>query len=199
MTSDLFQSDDHATELSAEEKRELIPSLTTRAELNEVERLKIHAARIWAMSARSLHRADLVSDRFGRELHARMFKQVWHWAGQYRKSEKNLGWEVHRLNEGVRNAFDDAQVWLQHGTYPLEESAVRLHHRLVAIHPWPNGNGRHARLVADVVVAAHRGVELTWGAASERVSPDDLRRSYIAAIHQADRGHMGPLLEFARS
>src|ERR1035441_10616222 len=142
MTNDLFANDDANTELSPEERLELLPSLTTRAELNAVERLNINEARIWAMRPHTLQRPDLLTDSFARELHKRMFNQIWRWAGRYRTTEKNLGWEVPRITEGMRNAFDDAKAWIQFSNYPLNEAAVRLHHRLVLMHPWPNGNGR---------------------------------------------------------
>lgn len=199
MNTDLFQANDNATPLDDAERPALVPSLSTRAELNEIERLTINAARIWFLRPAGLKRADLLTDSFAREVHRRMFSQVWRWAGHYRTTEKNMGWEVHRLTEGVRNAFDDAQAWLDHSTYPLNDCAVRLHHRLVLIHPWPNGNGRHARLMADIVVAAHGGAELSWGARQDLVEMTEVRRHYIAAIRQADQGDFAPLLEFAQS
>lgn len=199
MTTDLFGPADDATPLSAEEQAALIPSLSTRAELNQLERLNLNAARVWAMRGRVLRRPDLLSDGFARELHRRMFNQVWAWAGRYRTTEKNLGWEVPRLAEGVRNACDDAKAWLEHSSYPLPEAAVRLHHRLVLIHPWSNGNGRHSRLMADILIAAKGGKELTWGAGQDLVAAGEVRRRYIDAIRQADQGHFVPLLEFAQS
>ncbi len=198
MTTDLFGPASDATPLDSAEQSALIPSLSTRAELNQFERLNINAARVWAMRKSVLNRPDLVSDGFVRELHRRMFNQVWSWAGRYRTTDKNLGWEVPRLAEGVRNACDDARAWLEHSTYPLPEAAVRLHHRLVLIHPWPNGNGRHSRLLADVVIAAKGGQELTWGAGQDLVAASEVRRRYIEAIRQADRGDIGPLLIFAQ-
>lgn len=199
MSTDLFSSDADATPLSAEERLGLKPSLTTRAELNEVERHNIHAARLWALKPRQLRREDLLTDAFARELHRRMFNHVWRWAGRYRTTEKNLGWEVHRLTEGVRNACDDARAWLEYSTYPLTEIAVRLHHRFVLIHPWSNGNGRHARLYADVLVAAQGGEELSWGAKADLVEMSEIRRRYIDAVRRADEGDFGPLVEFAQS
>jgi Fic-DOC domain mobile mystery protein B len=195
--SDIFQAKEHETPLTEEERLELIPSLSTRAELNEAERANIIQARIWAMRPRTLKRDDLVTDVFGRELHQRMFDHIWKWAGFYRKTERNLGWEVHRLSEGVHNAFADAREWLQHETYPLQESAVRLHHQLVRVHPWPNGNGRHARLMADIVVQSRGGDELTWGA--DIVTTGQTRMNYIECILKADAGDFAPLLAFARS
>jgi Fic-DOC domain mobile mystery protein B len=151
------------------------------------------------MRPRALQRPDLLTDAFARELHRRMFNQVWRWAGRYRTTEKNLGWEVHRLTEGVRNAFDDAQYWMQHSTYPLHEAAVRLHHQLVAIHPWPNGNGRHSRLIADLLVVSRGGDELTWGARADLMGAGEIRNRYITAIRAADAGDIVPLLNFAKS
>jgi Fic-DOC domain mobile mystery protein B len=197
--SDIFQTKEHETSLTEEEKLDLIPSLSTRAELNEAERANILEARIWAMRRRTLQRDDLVTDTFTRELHQRMFDGVWKWAGCYRQTERNLGWEVQRLTEGVYNAFADARVWLQYETYPLQEAAVRLHHQLVRVHPWPNGNGRHARLMADVLLQSRGGGELTWGAGADIVNPGEIRTKYIEAIRKADAGDYGPLLAFAKS
>lgn len=196
---DLFDASHDATPLNEEERLQLIPSISSRAELNEIERLNINDARVWAMRNSVLRREDLLSDTFGRELHRRMFNHVWRWAGRYRTTEKNLGWEVPRIPEGVRNAFDDMQAWFEHSTYSLPEAAVRLHHRLVLIHPWPNGNGRHARLIADIVMAARGGGELTWGAASDLVAMTEVRRRYIEAVRAADSGDFSALLAFAQS
>ena len=199
MNPDLFETGDNATPLDEDERRALIPSISTRAELNAVERLNINEARVWAMRPSILKRADLLTDGFARELHRRMFNGVWRWAGRYRKTDRNLGWEVHRLTEGVHNAFADARSQLEHATYPLPEVAVRLHHQLVVIHPWPNGNGRHARLLADIMIAARGGEELTWGAGADLAAMGDVRQRYIDAVRQADEGDYVPLLDFARS
>lgn len=196
MSDKLFFANDHETELGPEEKLGLIPNLSTRAELNRAEEINIHSARVWALGSRTLKRTDLLSDGFGRELHRRMFRHVWRWAGVYRTTEKNLGWEAHRLAEGVRNIYDDAQTWVQYRTFSLKEIAVRLHHRLVVVHPWSNGNGRHARLMADIVIGAHREPELTWGAGS-LMRMSELRRQYVAALRSADEGDYRALIEFA--
>jgi Fic-DOC domain mobile mystery protein B len=199
VSTDLFQADDHATLLTEEERRDLIPSITTRAELNQFERYNINEARMWAMKPRELRRKDLLTDGFSRELHRRMFNQVWRWAGRYRSSERNLGWEVPRLTEGMYNALADAQAQLEHSAYPLPEIAVRLHHQLVAIHPWPNGNGRHARLLADVLIAARGGKALTWGAGADLAAQGTVRKRYIEAVQRADAGDFSLLIEFAQS
>ncbi len=197
--SDLFQAKPDETPLTPEEQRELIPSLSTRAELNAAERANIFAARIWAMRRRTLNRADLFSDAFARELHQRMFGHVWNWAGQYRTSERNLGWDWPRIPEGMRVLLDDARYWKEQATYPVLEIAVRLHHRMVVIHPWPNGNGRHARLLADLVIASGKHPALTWGANLDLTETGSVRARYIAALKSADAGDYTPLIEFAQS
>lgn len=196
---DLFPTEDGDTPLTLEEQLDLIPSLSTRAQLNELERDTIHTARLWAMRPKTLARPDLLTDIFARELHRRMFHGVWRWAGRYRTTEKNLGWAAHRITEGVRNAFDDAQTQLHHASYSLHEVAVRLNHQLVVIHPWPNGNGRHARLIADLFVASRSGQTLTWGAHANLVPAGEIRARYLTAIRAADEKNFAPLLEFARS
>ncbi|HWA27942.1 MAG TPA: mobile mystery protein B [Lacunisphaera sp.] len=197
--TDLFPPPPDATPLDPAEQEALRPSISTRAELNQFERLNINEARIWAMRPRNLRRDDLLTDGFARELHRRMFNRVWRWAGRYRTTERNLGWEVPRLAEGVHNAFADLRAWLQHSTYPVPEAAVRLHHRLVVIHPWPNGNGRHARLMADILVAARGEEALSWGARSDLAAAGETRGRYLAALQAADRGDFALLLGFVRS
>jgi Fic-DOC domain mobile mystery protein B len=199
MSDSLVQGDEGQTPLTPEELLELKPSLTTRDQLNGFERLNIDEARTWAMRTAILKREDLVTDHFARELHRRMFNRVWRWAGRYRTTERNLGWDPHRITEGVRVALDDAGYWLKNGTYPLHEAVVRMHHRLVAIHPWVNGNGRHARLLADVVVAARGGKALSWGALQDLANPGSARSNYLVAIRAADQGEFAALQAFSIS
>jgi Fic-DOC domain mobile mystery protein B len=189
---------DGARALTAEEQSRLLPSLSTRAQLDEIERLNVNAARVWAMRATVLQRADLLSEAFSTELHRRMFNGIWRGAGKYRATERTPGWEPKRIAEGVRMFLDDAEGWLRFSTYPVDEAAVRLHHRLMAIRPWANGNGRHARLLADVVVASCGFEPLGWGSKSEAAGPGSARARYLGAIRAADSGDMAPLLEFAR-
>lgn len=181
--------------ITPEERARLLPSLSTRRQLDEIERLNINAARVWAMRASNLRRGDLLTEAFARELHRRMFNGIWRGAGRYRATERNPGWEPHRIAEGVGMFMDDAEGWLRFSTYPARESAVRLHHRLVAIHPWSNGNARHARLLADVVVASQGEKPLAWGSGD----PGSARARYADAVRSADSGEWAPLLAFALS
>jgi Fic-DOC domain mobile mystery protein B len=127
-----------------------------------------------------------------------MFGGIWRGAGRYRKTGREPGWEAHRIPEGVRLFLDDAEGWIRYATFPPGEAAVRLHHRLVAIHPWANGNGRHARLLADILVASCGEEPLSWGARAAPAGPGSARARYLEAIRAADAGEIVPLLEFAR-
>jgi Fic-DOC domain mobile mystery protein B len=179
--------------ITPEERALLLPSLSSRAQLNEVERLGINAARVWAMRGTVLQRGDLLTEAFTRELHRRMFGGIWRGAGRYRTTGREPGWEPHRIAEGVGMFLDDTDGWLRFSTYPVQEAAVRLHQRLLAIHPWSNGNGRHARLMADIVVASHGEKPLTWGSRD----PESAPRRYAEALRAAEAGDTAPLVEFA--
>jgi len=197
MSDNLWQAEHGQTPLDESEMRDLIPSVITRSQLNEYELLNTASAREWAMSSKVQKRDDLLTDFFSRELHRKMFSSVWKWAGKYRTSERNFGWDSHRITEGVRIAFDNVQHWVEHETYPITESAIRLHYHLVAIHPWSNGNGRHARLIADVLMVSCGKKELPWGGSrSDLVKAGTTRQHYINVLRKADRGVFEPLLDF---
>ena len=195
--SDLFdEPDDAATPLSPEEKRDLIPSyIAFRSELNLAEQTNIAAGQAWALERRH---PDLLSERFIKNLHRRMLGDVWRWAGQFRLSERNIGIDHWEVPEALRVLCDDTRTWIEHGSYPPDEIALRFHHRLVQIHPFPNGNGRHARLMADLLVAQLGGRPFTWGSQS-LAEPGQVRKLYVEALRHADRHDIKPLLAFARS
>ena len=127
-----------------------------------------------------------------------MFGRVWHWAGTFRRSMKNIGIDAYRIPQELRQLMDDCRYWIEHKTYEPDEIAARFHHRLVSIHPFPNGNGRHARLAADRLLVAFGQPRFTWGRVN-LVDANETRDSYIAALNAADRHDIGPLLEFVRS
>lgn len=197
MTDPLYDGEDEAnTPLEAEEREQLIPTyITTRAELNEAEQVNITRASLWLRRARNV---DVLDDAFLRDLHKRMFGEVWKWAGQYRKTPRNIGIDAYRIPMAVRELVQDARYWVDNGTYPPDEIAIRFSHRLVSIHPFPNGNGRHSRLVADLLAMELGQPRFTWGRAN-LVDPGETRRAYVAALRAADGGEIKPLLAFARS
>lgn len=185
------------TPLSPEELEDLIPNLATKEELNEFERENIILAREWAFSDRTPP-LGMAADEYVRKLHLRMFDQTWKWAGQYRKTEKNIGVPVYQVREQLAALFGDTRYWIEQGTYPPDEIAVRFHHRLVQIHPFPNGNGRHARLLADVLARKLGRPVFSWGAA-DLVKEGTARSRYLEAISLADKEDIQPLIAFARS
>lgn len=194
----LFAAGDNNTPVSPEEQAELIPNLATKEELNEWERQNILEAYAWALAPSNLQRHDPLQESYIRELHKRMFDETWKWAGSYRTSEKNIGVPHYEIVERLAGLVGDARYWLKHKTYAVDELAIRFHHRLVLIHPFANGNGRHARIMADVLAQRQNRPVFTWGG-TNLVSAGDFRRRYINALQAADAHDMQPLLSFARS
>lgn len=196
--SDLFEEPDDATPLDPGEREGLRQSwITHRKDLNEAERDNIAKGAAWERMRRR-RRKDDVSVEFARELHRRMFGDVWRWAGEFRLTERNIGIHASRIPQEMAALFDDLRYWAEHGTYAPDEAAVRLHHRLVAIHPFPNGNGRHARLMADLLVERLGGSAFSWGGGSLS-DIGELRSRYVTALRAADGHDLQPLLDFARS
>lgn len=197
--TDLFHEPDDATPLSPEERRDLRQSwITTRSDLNEAEQANIQKALIWARGRNYRRAEDILKEDFARALHLRMFGDVWKWAGTYRLTEKNVGTDFRRIPVELPQVLNDSGFWLANNTFPPDEQAVRLHHRLVAIHPFSNGNGRHTRLMADLLVERLGGTPFSWGGGSI-ADAGELRSRYISALKRADEHDIGPLLTFARS
>ncbi|HEX9936180.1 MAG TPA: mobile mystery protein B [Longimicrobium sp.] len=190
---------DGATPLDPDESEGLIPDhIVTRAELNEAEEANIAAGFAWAV--RAIRARHVLTDEFAYELHRRMFDQVWEWAGSTRLTNKNIGIDKFGIRVAVRELVADASLWKEANVYPPDEIAVRLHHRLVAIHPFPNGNGRHARMMADLFMLKEGIRPLPWGRGrGSLVNTGELRSEYIAALRAADHGDIAPLLAFART
>jgi Fic-DOC domain mobile mystery protein B len=197
--TDLFQEPDDATPLAPEEREGLLQSwITHRADLNEAERENIVEGVTWARRRRRRTVDGMLNDGFVRELHKRMFGDVWNWAGSYRQTERNIGVDAFRIPNELGNLFGDARYWVEHKTFAPDEIAIRLHHRLVAIHPFANGNGRHARLMADLLIELFGDTPFSWGGGS-LADAGELRARYVVALQAADDHDIGRLLEFARS
>jgi Fic-DOC domain mobile mystery protein B len=194
----IFTTGDGNTPLSPEEQDDLIPDLTTKEELNEWERQNILEAYTWVLEPRNLKGQNPFAEAYVREMHLRMFDQTWKWAGTYRATGKNIGIPHYQIREALAILLGDARYWVEHQTFEPDELAIRFHHHLVWIHPFANGNGRHARLMADVIVRKQGRPVFTWGGA-DIVRAGDFRRSYIDALRAADKNDIRPLLAFARS
>lgn len=194
-----FETRDEAeTPLAPQERDRLIPSwITYRRELNEVEQTNIAAAVVWAYNG--IEHRDLLGEPFVLELHKRMLGDVWKWAGAFRTTERNLGAYWPQIPIEVRVLLDDAKVWIQKKTYSRDELAVRFHHRLVTIHPFANGNGRHARLMADLIVTQLGGERFSWSGGVNLAGAAEVRKRYIEALKKADKHDPSELIAFARS
>ncbi|MEE8296691.1 MAG: mobile mystery protein B [Hyphomicrobium sp.] len=195
MTGPLEEQNNASTPLTAEERDGLIPSyITLRGELNEAEQANILEAEGWALA----RKRDVLSEKFLKNLHKRMFGRVWRWAGRNRRTDKNIGVGAYRISQEIGQLLDDFRYWITQGTFEPDEIAARFHHRLVWIHAYPNGNGRHARLATDLLLVALGRERFSWGSVN-LTDPGETRKRYVAALREADNHNFEPLLTFARS
>ncbi len=191
----LVETDDAYTPLSPEEQEGLIPSyITLRSELNEAEQANILEAEDWAFK----RKRNVLTEKFLIDLHKRMFGNVWKWAGSYRQTGKNIGVDAYRIPMELRQLLDDVRFWINNNTFPPDEITVRFHHRLVWIHLFPNGNGRHARTSADLLLVSMGQSRFTWGR-ENLVDANETRKTYIAMLRSADQHDYSPLLDFVRT
>lgn len=186
-----------ATPLDPDEAEGLIPDhVSTRGELNAWEQLNIEKGAEWLRTRGRVE--SLLTQGVLREIHRRMFADTWTWAGRYRQTLKNIGVPPEMIGEQVHTLLDDTRYWIDHDSFSADEIACRFHHRLVSIHPFPNGNGRHARLMTDALIRQLGAETLTWGSGSID-DRGDVRNRYIRAMRSADLGDIAPLLAFVRS
>ena len=187
------------TPLEEEEKEGLlIPTIATRDELDEFEQRNIEQAIEWSIR-RTFKAETIFTEAFIKTVHKQMYGEVWAWAGEYRQSNKNIGVDKWQIATALRSLLDDVKYWIEEATWSSDEIAIRFKHLLVSIHCFPNGNGRHSRLMADIVAEQiFKLPHYTWGAA-DLVKQGDPRQAYLKAIRSADRGDIQPLIHFARS
>lgn len=192
-----FEYPPGATPLDPEEIDGLkLKHITTRGELDRWEQENIQDALSWLERRR---KSDVLNEDFIRQLHEKMFGKVWKWAGEFRRTNKNIGVEWPFIAVQLRQLLGDARIWIEQSSYVPDEIAYRLHHKLVWIHLFPNGNGRHARLMADVILAEHFKVEpFTWGSGN-LADAGKIRKQYIDALKAADDHDYSLLNQFVRS
>ena len=198
MGLDLIYNDGQ-TPLDEDEKEGLlIQSIATRGELDEFEQQNIEDTIQWSLTRR-FKSEQILSESFIQELHKKMYRNVWRWAGEYRKTNKNIGVDKLEIPIALRSLIDDASYWLENNIYDPEEFAIRFKHRLVSIHCFPNGNGRHSRMIADIIVEKiFQQPVFSWG--SKSLSDEkESREKYLLALRKADKGDFSLLLKFARS
>ena len=176
------------TPIDDNEKQALIPSLNTLEELNVCEHENIIEARKWALNPRVIGRYDVFDVNFLLKLHEKMLDKTWKWAGQLRTSGKNIGCDPYQIRTELKTLCDDANYWIEHQTYSVEQLALVFHHQLVKIHLFPNGNGRHARLVSDCIIKKYAPAKkIDWQGKNFR-SSEELRKNYILSLRKADSG-----------
>lgn len=186
---------DASTPLTVEEREGLILSyITLRSELNEAEQRNILEAEEWAFS----RKRDVLSERFLKDLHKRMFGRVWRWAGKFRLSERNIGVNAYRIPTDLRQFLGSCRYWIENNSYEPDEIAVRFHHQLAFIHSFPNGNGRHARTATNLLLVTLGRPLFSWGS-TNIVNVSDIRHAYVAALQAADNHDFAPLLVFVHS
>ena len=176
----------------------LIHTITTRGDLNEFEQLGVESANEWLLS-KKLSAAEILNEQFIKALHKKMFGDIWKWAGEFRKTNKNIGVDKILIAAELKNLLDDCSYWIENKVFPEDEIAVRLSHRMVSIHPFANGNGRHSRLMADILVnKVFAKSYFTWGS-KNLVKQGEARNTYLKALRAADNLDYKDLIIFARS
>ncbi|NOX17634.1 MAG: mobile mystery protein B [Chlorobi bacterium] len=190
---------DGQTPIDDDEKEELlIPSITTLGELNEFEQLNIDEANEWLLG-KSFNFEKVLSVEFIKELHNRMFGNVWKWAGSFRNTNKNIGVDKFFIKTELRKLIEDAKYWKENSTFAPDEFAVRFSHRIVKIHCFPNGNGRHSRMIADILIEKCFGKSsFSWGG-KNLTDISETRSEYINALKEADKNNYKTLIKFARN
>ena len=187
-----------ATPIDPDEAAGLVPvHITTQADLNAWEQSNILSGNRWASRQK---KQDLLDEGFVRNLHHQMFNKTWKWAGTFRQSNKNIGVDWSQVSVKLSELLQNTRYQIEHQVFSEDEVAVRFHHQLVLIHAFANGNGRHARLLADLLIMRLGRPRLTWGSVSESHTPSGVvRQKYLAALREADQGQIDGLIEFARS
>lgn len=192
-----FDEQDGQTPLEPDEKEGLIPRhIETKGGLNDWEQENILLAIKWLQRAKV---AEVLTEGFCRDLHRRMFSKTWKWAGTFRKSDKNIGCDWTLVAVKQNQLFGNAKFWIEYETFPPDELAARFHHALVWIHPFPNGNGRHSRMMADALLKQLGQKAFSWGGGASMVSVNEARVQYLAALRAADKSDFTKLLAFVRS
>tara|TARA_R110002095_G_scaffold80982_3_gene70260 strand:+ start:919 stop:1500 length:582 start_codon:yes stop_codon:yes gene_type:complete len=189
--TDITSYDKASTSLTHEEFDDLkLSYITTKDDLNEAEQSNILGAKRWAFR----RKRNVLDEKFLKSLHKKMFCEVWKWAGIYRKSGKTIGVDAYKISTDLNALLSDISFWVERKTYPMVEIAARFHHKLVYIHPFPNGNGRFSRLATDLFLKQYNEAPFSWGA---NLSPPEKRRKeYISALQAADDHDIDPLINF---
>ena len=186
------------TPIDENEKEGLkIQSITTQGELDQFEQYNIEKAVEWTIRGNPKPE-KILTEKFVKDLHKRMYGDVWKWAGEFRRSEKNIGITWTQIGIELRKLLDDTKYWIDNKTYSPDEIAIRFKHRIVSIHCFPNGNGRHSRLMADIITESIFNKKIFSWHTSRMVKASETRAEYIKCLKKADNGNINSLIQFAR-
>ena len=174
----------------------LIPKhISTQADLNAWEEMNIVEGANWIARQKIIQGLE---EGLVREMHSRMFNKTWLWAGTFRKSAKSIGIDWTQIAVALKNLLDNTAYQIENQAVPIDEIVVRFHHQLLLIHAFPNGNGRHARLIADALIVNLGGKRFSWGGNTSIATLGLTRQNYLSALRAADNGDIAPLMHFAR-
>ena len=191
-----FEYAPRATPIDPDEALDLIPKhISTQADLNAWEEMNIVEGANWIARQKIIQGLD---EGLVREMHSRMFNKTWLWAGTFRKSAKSIGIDWTQIAVALKNLLDNTAYQIENQAVPIDEIVVRFHHQLLLIHAFPNGNGRHARLIADALIVNLGGKRFSWGGNTSIATLGLTRQNYLSALRAADKGDIKPLMLFAR-
>ena len=173
-------------------------TIESQSELDEREQGNIINAREWVIDI-SPNLDEILSEDFIKRVHKKMFGDVWKWAGKYRSANKNLGADKFEISIELRKVFDDCKFWIENKSFSEDEIAVRFKHRVVVVHPFANGNGRHSRLIGDIMISKYFKLTAFSWSSKGLIAADEARKQYLSALRKADNGSYDELVKFARS
>jgi Fic-DOC domain mobile mystery protein B len=169
--------------------------LTTMGELDELEDENIQRGLEWLNHQKT---KDYLSIEFLCKLHEKLFGEVWKWAGKFRTVEVNISkYRHHDVRPQLHNFFEDIKLWISGGKMSWDEISAEMHHRLVTIHPFPNGNGRTTRIFTEYVQKRNQQQVTSWGS-TRKIDQKKRRDDYIKALRLADIGDFRALIDFMK-
>jgi Fic-DOC domain mobile mystery protein B len=175
-----------------------IPTVSNRRELDEFEQKNIEDALLW-LKKKKPGSDEILTEDFIKELHLRMYGTVWKWAGEFRKTNKNIGVDKFEIKIELKKLFEDVKYWIENSVFGTDEIAIRFKHKIVSIHCFPNGNGRHSRLMADTIREyIFRKPPFKWKGGNLTKDCDE-KTQYLNALRKADSGDISDLIIFAKN
>ena len=172
-------------------------STTTARNAAETEAISRAYDKYVFRARRKKQGTEWLTDDFIRRVHADMLGTIWEWAGKYRQTKFNLGVDPHLIREQIKLFTEDFLYWNgTESTMSVIEIAARIQHRLTNIHPFTNGNGRHARLITDIFLHSRKLPIPQWPQIQLMAQGNEIGEQYITAMKKADNGDINDLIQF---